>query len=217
MARHVVGTLIFGDQGPVSGGEIRLTALDNYEGATGVMRESTAVIPVDNSGHYGFDLELGGYKAEYAYADGEVVFLGLAQCDYGPDIDLLSLIAPFGHIPQPDDYAGIIAQLMAMLRGDVIIKTASFALDADKQNAIYVCDSTNLIEVTVPVGFPEGWYVTIIRRGTGEVNIVSDGVTIIEVAEPLLQSLRTQASPASLNKLDAETWLLAGDLTDSLP
>lgn len=219
MSRRIVGTLIFGDQDPVEGGELRLTALDNYEGATGVMRQSTATIPVDQNGHYDFPLELGGYKAEYAYESGEVIFLGLAQCDYGADVDLLSLIAPFGGAPQPADYAGIIEQLKASFRGSVIVKTASFTIDNNSQNTVFVCDSSGTIDVTLPAGLPEGWYVTIVKRGKGDVNIVSDGTSTVETAEPFVATLRTQHSVASAFRMEAasEIWEVSGDLKDTLP
>lgn len=218
MSRRIVGTLILGDQDPIVGGDLRLTALDNFkDGATGVMRNTAANIPVAADGSYDFDLELGQYRAEYVKPSGDVLFLGLANCSFGADTELLDLIPPFGCAPSASDYSAIIDQLMGMIRGDVIIRTASFALDVDSQNDIYVCDSANSIDVTVPSGYPEGWYVTLVKRGTGDVNIISDGATVIVVAAPFVNTLRAQGSTASLNKLDMENWILAGDLRDSLP
>jgi hypothetical protein len=74
--------------------------------------------------------------------------------------------------------------------------------------------STN-IDVTVPaysaVSYEIGSQILLVRGGSGEVSVVADsGVTIKSVNNYL--SLNNQYSPATLVKIDTNTWYLFGDL-----
>ena len=93
-------------------------------------------------------------------------------------------------------------------------RTTAYTLAATDDGIIVEVNSASSVTITVPtdsVSISLGAKITIIRVGTGAVNVVGDtGVTVN--ATPGL-NLRAQWSAATLLKRGANTWLLMGDLS----
>lgn len=91
----------------------------------------------------------------------------------------------------------------------------AYTLVAADQNALVTLTNGSAITLTVPTNaaqpFPVGAAVDLVQMGAGQVTVAGDtGVTVN--GTPGLK-LRTQYSGATLIKLDANQWVLLGDLT----
>ena len=94
-------------------------------------------------------------------------------------------------------------------------QTSNYILLPTDQNKLIEMSASTNISVTVPaysaVSYDIGVQILLVRGGSGEVSVVADsGVTIKSVTNYL--SLNNQYSPATLVKVDTNTWYLFGDL-----
>jgi hypothetical protein len=94
-------------------------------------------------------------------------------------------------------------------------QTSNYILLPSDQNKLIEMSASTNIDVTVPaysaVSYEIGSQILLVRGGSGEVSVVADsGVTIKSVNNYL--SLNNQYSPATLVKIDTNTWYLFGDL-----
>jgi hypothetical protein len=94
-------------------------------------------------------------------------------------------------------------------------QTSNYILLPTDQNKLIEMSASTNISVTVPaysaVSYEIGSQILLVRGGSGEVSVVADsGVTIKSVNNYL--SLNNQYSPATLVKIDTNTWYLFGDL-----
>ena len=94
-------------------------------------------------------------------------------------------------------------------------QTSNYTLLLSDQNKLIEMSAATNIDVIVPaysaVSYDVGTQILLVRGGSGEVSVVADsGVTIKSVNTYL--SLNNQYSPATLVKVDVNTWYLFGDL-----
>ena len=90
-----------------------------------------------------------------------------------------------------------------------------YTLSLTDQNKLVEMSAATSINVTVPaysaVNFSTGVQILLVRGGSGEVSGVADSGVTIKSANNYL-SLNNQYSPATLLKVDTDTWYLFGDL-----
>lgn len=93
----------------------------------------------------------------------------------------------------------------------------SYTLVAADEGRLVALDNAAAITVTVPanasVAFSIGAQINLTQKGAGQVTVAADGGVTIQAAETLL--LRAQYSCATLIKIAADEWILAGDLEES--
>lgn len=94
-------------------------------------------------------------------------------------------------------------------------RTGSYTLVLSDAGKLVAVDSSGAAVITVPpstaVGYAVGTHIDIAAIGTGAVSVAAgDGVSV--VGTPGLK-LRARHSAATLIKIAADAWLLAGDLS----
>jgi hypothetical protein len=60
----------------------------------------------------------------------------------------------------------------------VTTRTANYTLTSSDNAGFILVNSTGVIDITIPATLPAGFYCQIIQQGTGQVRIVSPGVTM---------------------------------------
>ena len=94
-------------------------------------------------------------------------------------------------------------------------QTSGYVLSLTDQNKLVEMSADTSISVTVPayssVSYSTGVQILLVRGGTGDVSVVADSGVTIKSANSYL-SLNNQYSPATLLKVDTDTWYLFGDL-----
>lgn len=100
---------------------------------------------------------------------------------------------------------------------DIITTTISYSVVAADTGDMVVCNNTADINITLPVGMPDGMHIIILRNNTGRVNLLTSGSFII--ASPFTSELRTTDSVVDCVCVDGVngSWVVSGDLLDTLP
>lgn len=100
---------------------------------------------------------------------------------------------------------------------DIITTTTNYTVTAGDVGDLVVCNNTADISITLPVGVTDGMNITILRNSTGRVNLLTAGNFII--ANPFTSELRTTDSVVDCVCIDgvAGSWMVSGDLLDTLP
>lgn len=101
---------------------------------------------------------------------------------------------------------------------DVVVatKTASYTVTADDAHKLFVLSSATALQLLIPtdaaVALAVGTTFSVIREGAGAVSFaaVSAGTTSVQGSPGL--ALRAQYSMASIIKIAANTWRVAGDV-----
>ncbi len=92
----------------------------------------------------------------------------------------------------------------------VLTKTANYTLQASDNGEVLTFNSATPVTLTIPVGFPVGYNVSVYQIGTGKVTIVGSGTTVLN----RLNRFKTAGKDAGVGivSTSTNTYHLTGDL-----
>lgn len=100
----------------------------------------------------------------------------------------------------------------------IVAKSASYTLSAlTERDNLFTVNSSSATTFSIPtdatLNYPVGTSIDIVQLGTGQVSVAAVTPATTTVYATPGAKLRTQYSSATITKLAANTWLLAGDLS----
>ena len=96
--------------------------------------------------------------------------------------------------------------------------TSDYTLQTSDSRKLLIVDSSSPVEITIvdSTSFPNGFNFEVMRKGTGTVNVTGSGFNVT-VGQFSQAELSSEGSVAKVTKIDANEWVMRGDLKETQP